>query len=189
LPENALLIYPLFGDQVLPQGLKAVFICGMLGTILTAMVGYALVGGATIGRELVCRALGIEDEATVANWSRAGILIACLVAIPVSLFFKSVVLLWYLWAGVIIGALLIPTLVSYLSKRPERLHSGAVALSMLCGFIISLAWLVFTWSREQGQTVNLAKGVEFDIGTLLPGVAVGALALAVGSAVLGRSKP
>lgn len=188
LPENKLLLYPLLGNQVLPQGLKAVFFCGMLGTILSGMVGYALVSGATIGREFVCRALGISDEATAANLARAGILLACLVAIPLSLLFKSVVLLWLLWAGAVIGALLIPTLVSYLSKQPGRIPPKAVSVSMLSGFIISVAWLAWTMSRGQGQTVNLAEGVEFDIGTLLPGVAVGALTLVVGTAVLGRSR-
>jgi hypothetical protein len=58
LPENKLLIFPMFGDQVLPPGLKAVFLCGMLGTILTAMVGYSLVSGATLGRDILARLTG-----------------------------------------------------------------------------------------------------------------------------------
>ena len=188
LPTNILLLFPLFGDQVLPSGLKAVFICGMLGTILTAMVGYSLVSGATLGREIVCRAFGISDERKAANWSRVGILLACVVAVLVSLAFNSVVALWYLWAGAIVGALLLPTLVSYVSKRPERFAPHVVSISMLSGFIISLAWLVWTKSRGQGQAVTLATGVEFDIGTLLPGVAAGALVLLVGSMALGRSR-
>ncbi|HWA83993.1 MAG TPA: hypothetical protein VG820_11185, partial [Fimbriimonadaceae bacterium] len=51
-PEDGKLLYPIFGGQILPPGLKAVFFCGMLGTILSAMVGYTLVSGATIGREI-----------------------------------------------------------------------------------------------------------------------------------------
>ncbi|MCX7800587.1 MAG: hypothetical protein N2109_09620, partial [Fimbriimonadales bacterium] len=39
-PAEALQIFPAFGEQMLPPGLKAVFVCGMLGTIVSAMVGY-----------------------------------------------------------------------------------------------------------------------------------------------------
>jgi SSS family solute:Na+ symporter len=187
-PDNPLLLYPLFADQVLPPGLKAVFLCGVLGTVLTAMVGYALVSGATVGRELVCRAFSISDEAKAANWSRAGILLSCAVAVAVALQFRSVVAIWYLWSGVLIGALLFPALVSYLSKRPARFTAELVSISMLTGFIISLAWLVQTSRSGQGQAVRLYEGVSFDVGTLLPGALAGGLVLWLGAAVRGRSK-
>ncbi len=187
-PSNALLLFPALGDAVLPAGLKAVFLCGMLGTVLTAMVGYSLVSGATLGRDLVCRAMGVTDERTATNWSRGGIAVACLIAVVLALQFQSVVALWYLWAGILVGALLFPTLSGYLASRPSRLSPSVVAVSMLSGFIISLAWLVWTKSRGQGQAVTLAKGVEFDIGTLLPGALVGGIVLLAGLAVAGRSK-
>ncbi|MFY9235385.1 MAG: hypothetical protein WAO58_13110, partial [Fimbriimonadaceae bacterium] len=40
---DRLAIYPNFADQVLPAGLKAIFLCGIFGTVLSAMVGYTLV--------------------------------------------------------------------------------------------------------------------------------------------------
>lgn len=188
-PSNLLLLFPALGDQVLPQGLKAVFLCGMLGTVLTAMVGYSLVSGATLGRELICRAFGIEDERQATNWSRAGIVVACGIAVLLALQFQSVVGLWYLWAGAIVGALLVPTLLGYVSRSPGRFAPSVVAVSMVVGFIISMVWLVWTKSHGQGQAVTLAKGVEFDIGTLLPGAVAGSLVLMVGLAVKKRSKP
>ena len=54
-PADPLLLFPAVGQQMLPPGLRAVFLCGMVGTILTAMVGYLLVSGGTIGREIVSR--------------------------------------------------------------------------------------------------------------------------------------
>ncbi len=187
-PSNLLLLFPLFGDQVLPQGLKAVFMCGMLGTILTAMVGYSLVSGATLGRDLVSRAFGITDDAKAAAWSRIGIFASCVVAVLLALQFESVVKIWYLWAGVLIGALLIPTLVSYLSRDCSRLRPLAVSISMLSGFIISIAWLVYSSRRDEGQKVKIAQDVSYDVGTLLPGVVASAVVLAVGALAVGRSR-
>ena len=188
LPSNVLLIYPLFGDKVLPEGLKAVFFCGMLGTVLTAMVGYALVGGSSLGRDMVCRWFGIKEESKAALWSRVGIFVACAVAVPVSLAFKSVVNLWYSWAGAIVGALLFPTLVSYSSRPTSRLSPLVVSISMAAGFIISVGLLVYSSQFEQGLTVSFGEGASFDVGTLLPGALVSGLVLLSGWAVGGRSR-
>jgi SSS family solute:Na+ symporter len=187
-PDNVLLLFPLFGDQVLPQGLKAVFLCGMLGTILTAMVGYSLVSGATLGRDIVSRALGTADEARATAWSRAGIFAACVVAVIIALLFESVVEIWYLWAGVLVGALLMPTLASYASRDSSRLGPLAVSISMLAGSIISVAWLVYSSQRAEGQKVLIAQGVSYDVGTLLPGAVASAIVLAFGALAVGRSR-
>ncbi len=187
-PDNILLLFPLFGDQVLPAGLKAVFMCGMLGTILTAMVGYSLVSGATLGRDLVSKAFGITDDAKAAMWSRVGIAASCGVAILLALQFESVVKIWYLWAGVLVGALLLPTLVSYLSKDGSRFKPSVVSISMLAGFIISLAWLVYGSLSGQGQVIAINKELSIDVGTLLPGAVASAIVLTVGAVAVGRSR-
>jgi SSS family solute:Na+ symporter len=188
LPENGLLVFPLFAERVLPSGLKAVFLCGMLGTVLTAMVGYALVSGATLGRDVLGRALGVEDEAKAALLSRLGIAASCAAAIGLSLAFQSVVLLWYLWAGLVVGALLFPTLLSYLAKEPRRVSPAVVTVSLVLGFIISLAWLLYGSLSRKGLAVEVAQGVTYDVGTLLPGALVGGVVLALGTMAVGRSR-
>lgn len=187
-PQNPLLIFPLFGDQVLPQGLKALFLCGILGTVLTAMVGYSLVSGATLGRDILAQALRVDDERKKANLARLGIAASCLVAVPVSLSFNSVVLIWYLWAGAIIGALLLPTLASYVWRDSGRLSPSVVTASMLIGFIISVSWLIYGSQTGQGQVVRFAGGTEIDVGTLLPGALASGTVLAIGALTQKRSK-
>ncbi|MCH8979746.1 MAG: hypothetical protein IH945_10970 [Armatimonadetes bacterium] len=179
VPDNILLLFPLFGDQILPQGLKAVFLCGMIGTILTAMVGYSLVSGATLGRDLVCRMFGIDDERAATNWSRAGIAAACIAAVVIALQFESVVKIWYLWAGTVVGAVLLPVMFSYLAGRKWRLTSLTVSISMVAGFGVSLVWLVYSGQRE--------PDLQLVVGTLLPGAVVSSLVLGIGAFLGGRS--
>jgi SSS family solute:Na+ symporter len=97
VPANPLLIFPLFGNQILPSGLKAVFFCGMLGTILCAMVGYALVSGATFGREIVAGLAKVTVDHKVKVLTRVGIFVSLLVAIGLALSIRSVVSIWYNW--------------------------------------------------------------------------------------------
>lgn len=145
LPEQPLQIFPLFGAQVLPPGLLGIFLCGMLGTILSAMVGYALVSGATLGRDLVCRARGTVDDSAQTKASRIGVAAACGIAILLALSIRSVVALWYQWGGCVIGALLLPVCAAYL-RAGSRVSSRAWAASMALGFTVSFAWMAYSYS-------------------------------------------
>lgn len=180
MPENPLLIYPALGQLVLPSGLKAVFICGMLGTILAAAVGYTLVSGATFGRELLGRIAPGQPEARLTLWSRLGLFVALGLAIPVALSVESVVALWYSWAGVMLGALLVPVCAAY-GVVGIRASSRVVAVSMLTAFAVSLAWMIYgvTSGNKLLEVTWLEQKVS--LGTLVPGIAISTLVLGVGS--------
>jgi len=179
-PADGMTLYPLLGDQVLPSGLKAVFLCGMLGTIVTAMVGYTLVSGATIGRDIVGRAIPSLSEARVKLMTRVGFVIACMIAICLAVTIDSVVDLWYQWGGAVIGALLLPVLAGYLPRLKLRASPAWVFASMLAAFIISFWWLVHGKRTDNPYLmVNLA-GQQFALGTLIPGLLISALILAAG---------
>ncbi|MCW5941294.1 MAG: hypothetical protein KIS66_03625 [Fimbriimonadaceae bacterium] len=183
-PSNALLIYPAFGEATLPDGLKAVFVCGMLGTIVAAMVGYTLVSGATLGREIVARASQAPlDDPRVALWTRLGFFAATLIAVGLALTVQSVVALWYSWAGAVVGALLLPMALAY-RARPYSGRASWVIGSMVASFGAAVTWMIV--GTSQGNpflSATLPNGQTFSVGTLLPGLAVSALALGTGSLV------
>ncbi|MFW5697196.1 MAG: sodium:solute symporter family protein [Fimbriimonadaceae bacterium] len=175
-----LLIFPLFGDEILPSGLKAVFFCGMMGTIVSAMVGYALVSGSTIGREIYGRLKGVEEGAAVVTWSRIGIAMATLVAIGLALMLDSVVALWYSWGGAVVGALLIPVSLAYGLGGRFKFAPGWIAASMVVSFMVSFIWLVAgTTAGNEFLLVTLPGGDVFGLGTLIPGLGTSAIVLGV----------
>jgi SSS family solute:Na+ symporter len=195
-------VYPAFSQQILPSGLKALFFCGMLGTAISALVAYALISGATIGREIIARARPGMDDQAVKLWTRIGIGIACLVAIVLAISIDSIVDLWTAWAGAVIGALLIPVCAAYL--RNKQLQPTAVFWSIALSFGVAIAWMVYGrthndaylelfFSRtETGLKVVLAnssanapvqEGTKISIGTLMPGLFVSALVIALGTGI------
>ncbi len=196
LPEDGKLLYPMFADQVLPPGLKAIFFCGMIGTILSALVGYTLVGGTTVGREIVGRLKGDIQSVEVTRWSRLAILLSCLLSAFLAINIHSVVSLWYSWGGCIIGALLTPVMLAYLGKT--RIPPGVISASMAISFLVSLAWLVYGLQtkneflnvavvtgegglsvRSEPEAGEPVKGrTDIPLGTMMP-------ALVVSSAVVG----
>jgi SSS family solute:Na+ symporter len=198
IPADPLALFPELGNQILPSGLKAVFFCGMLGTITSAMVGYTLVSGATVGREVVGRLITLDEEQTKL-WTRVGFGIACLVAVLLALEIKSVVDLWYAWGGCVVGALLIPVIAAY--RRRATIRPSVVVASMALSFGASFVWLVqsqrtnnslqeVAWIRTGGawhfalppipEGLPAADVIKFGIGTLLPGLVISALVTGIG---------
>ncbi len=187
LPKETLQIFPLFADQVLPPGLKAAFLCGLMGTILSAMVGYTLVSGASLGREIVGRLKrGLRDD-QVGKWTKLGLFIACGVAVAIALIIPSVVQLWYDWGGVLVGALLLPVSMAYGLFGGSRVNSAWVAASMVAAFLGSFAWLIYG-KRTANEFLEVSvMGQTFSLGTLMPALAISAFAIGLGE-VFGRMK-
>lgn len=196
-------LFPALAERVLPSGWKGLFLAGLLGTIVTALVGYALVSGATFGRDIVSRIVGDVDSPAATAWSRRGIGIASLVAVVLATSLQSVVELWYAWGGCVVGALLVPVMLSYLSApqtavapippderlptsaltsaHPRPRHSiggGWIAGGMLAGFGCSLAFLIY------GKTTN--EQLLATWGTLFPALAASCVVLGVAWAFAGK---
>lgn len=186
MPENPLAIFPLFGEQILPPGLKAVFFCGMLGTILTAMVGYTLVSGATFGRDIVLKIRGNGEATEETRWTRIGLFVGIGAAIGLASQIPSVVQLWYSWSGIVVGALLIPLLMSY-SPKARVIGSGFVLWSMVLSATVSAAWLVYGLRTGNAYLNVRWLGEEFSLGTLAPGLAVSGAVLLLGG-ILGKEE-
>lgn len=195
---NPMSLYPRLGELVLPSGLKAIFICGMAGTILCAMVSYALVGGASIGRDIAARLKPSLDVTKSARW---GILACTILAIVLALQLESVVAIWYAWGGIVVGALLIPVSWSYLSTKP--MNAKVVNSAMVLAAASSLGWMIYCYSTGNtllaikvpsawlGYTgtnsTDASAYADLGIGTLLPGLLVSAIVTFVGKLITTRT--
>jgi SSS family solute:Na+ symporter len=181
-PTEPLQIFPLFADRVLPPGLKGIFIAGLIGTILSGLVGYTLVSGASLGREIVGRLRPNSSDAQIRAWTRAGLFIASVLAIGIGLVVHSVVQLWYDWAGLLVGALLLPVAGAYGLLGRCRLAYQWVAASMIFAFCGSLGWMIYG-KRCGNEFLQVEFGKQtFSLGTLVPSLAISALVIGIGEA-------
>lgn len=174
-----LTIFPAFGEQILPAGLKAIFVCGMLGTITSAMVGYTLVAGATFGREGIARLRPDMTDAHVRRSTQVGLAAAAVIAVAAALSIESVVALWYSWAGAMVGALILPFLLAYRRRHPG-IGPRWVAASMAASAAGALAWMAYgIRTGNPFLTVQVGEST-FSLGTLAPSLAASAVILSIG---------
>lgn len=213
MPENPLLIFPALGQTVLPTGLKAVFLCGLMGTILAAMVAYTLVAGATLGKDIAGNLFPGREDHELTAWSRWGVVAACGLAIVLALGLKSVVALWYAWAGLIVGPLLAPVVMAYI-PRLCRCGPRTILTSIVVSFALAFAWFAYCKSignegfelaivrdasgtrfvlpsatPTPSESADLEKAERLSIGTLLPGLVVSLLIIGIGQARGRRPSP
>lgn len=159
-----LYLFSALAEHSIAPGVRGLFVVGILGTILSACCGYALVAAGTLGSEILPR-LGLDK--TPEKASRWGVLVSCLVAIPIALAAgSSVVNLWYGWAGAVVGALLIPFLLSYLTG--VKLHPGALTLAVLVPCLVSIVWMVYAIRSGNPYMQIKLGGSEFSLGTVAP---------------------
>lgn len=183
-PDDLVALFPAIGEAILPAGLKGLFFVGMAGAIVSALAGYTLVSGATVGRELAARLTGERDEAKITAWSRGGLFVGVLIAIVVAQQVHSVVDIWYGYSGAIVGSLLLPVCIAYLGKPSRRLQPWAVSLAMSVAFLVAAAWMIEA-TRTHNPSMNVSwLGQTFSLGTLIPAVAVSGAIL--GAAALTR---
>jgi solute:Na+ symporter, SSS family len=161
-----LFAYPFLAEHSLPKGVSGLFVIGILGTILSACCGYALVAGGTIGREL--------KRSEDLKWTKAGIVLSLVFAIPVAAAAgNSVVGLWYGWAGAVVGSLLIPFVLSYRSKL--LLSDRWMMFNLLAPATIAIGWMIYANRTGNALMMVKALGSEFSLGTLIPSFIVSLL--------------
>lgn len=183
-----LLLFPALGESVLGPGLKALFIFGLVGTVVSAMVGYTLVAGASLARDLAARvAKNAPTDERIVGWTRIGFAVSSLVAIGLALQIQSVVALWYAWAGAVVGALLVP--VWHVYRRGAGLSDAWTAGAMALSFAVSASWLAYgTATGNPYLSMTLPNGQDVSIGTLLPGLLVSVIVLGVGALAERRTR-
>jgi len=170
LPENHVAIFPIFADQVLPNGLKAIFFVGLIGVTVSSLVGYTLVGGATLGKEIGGRIGNKNSDKASTILTRWGLLITSLLAVGIALWVHSVLTIWYTWSGVLIGNLLIPVSFSYFHTDRLNLTSTSIISGMVAGFVTSLSWMIYGMNTNNPELNVTFLGQSFSLGTLVPAV-------------------
>lgn len=137
--ENPTFAFPSLAVEILPPVLGAVFILGLLATVMSTIDSYAFLSAITLGRDIVWRIRGgaEEDSRRFSAWA---LIVTGAIAVVFAITLRSVVDIWHHFGSVGTPALLIP-LASTFSAR-EILRPPEALLMMISSGALSLFWLV-----------------------------------------------
>jgi SSS family solute:Na+ symporter len=137
--DNPTFAFPSLAVEILPPFLGAVFILGLLATVMSTIDSYAFLSAITLGRDIVWRIRGgAEDDSR--RFSAWALVVTGAIAVVFAITLRSVVDIWHHFGSVGTPALLIPLACTFFSRdllRPRE----ALFMMVACG-ALSLFWLL-----------------------------------------------
>lgn len=167
--EQPGMAYPLLAEQVLPAAAKGIFYIGMLATVMSTTDGLTFIAALTVGRDIVARWGGKNDDRSVTRYTQIGVVFTTAVSVGGVLLFPSVIDLWYVIGTLFIPALLLPLVATYYPRL--KISNTLTFLAMLGGFAVSA--VSFTAGRL--ATVDGVPVYPWGIEPMYAGLAVSLL--------------
>lgn len=168
LPELAqpVMAFPMLAELTLPPIAKGLFYIGMLATIMSSLNTLAFISATTIGRDIVWRIRGKQEDPEALQGTRWGLVVTGVVSIALCIIVPSVIGLWYTIGTVIIPGLLIPLVTAYFGRL--KVGPRYAFASMVFGWLVSTLWLATGWSHGMGSVEHYPLSIE----PMFPGVIV-----------------
>lgn len=139
--ESATTSYISIASALLPPALMGLFLTGLIATVMSTVDSFTFLGAMNISHDLYKNIFKKEaTEKQVMNMTKIGIIITIGFAVIISLFFDSIVTMWYTIGTIGISALIVPILAGFFYKGKK---SPLAALSsMIAGSGTSLFWMI-----------------------------------------------
>lgn len=139
-PRAALLALVL---DILPVGLKGLFVAGVIATAMSTIDSYLLIAGGNLAYDLYRPLLRPNlGDAAVLRLTRWGVGIAAIASVAFALFFTSMVSAWVFMSSMLVSTAIVPVLASlFTSVRPKP---AAGLASSLTGLTVAAAMFVLT---------------------------------------------
>jgi SSS family solute:Na+ symporter len=163
--------YPALADAVLPIGLRGLFYVGMLATVLSTVDSFMFTSATIIGREILWRIWGNGVVSKEKQFVRIGLLVTAVVSVGVISVSSKIYLIWYSMSSVLVPALLLPLVVSYIPRfKPGR---WLIESAMVIAGLVSLSWYIIGVISNSQESPVYPLGIEpMFLGLLVSGVIV-----------------
>jgi SSS family solute:Na+ symporter len=167
LPELAdpVQAFPALAAAVLPGFWQGVFTVGLLATIMSTIDSYAFLAAVTLGRDVVGRWRGLDEEASLrlVRWS---LVVTAVLAIALALTAGSVITLWKALGSVGTPVLLVPLVAAHTRWRPD---GRRVVAAMVASGLVAAAWLALGRGGPWLGVEAVFPGLGVSVGVLLAG--------------------
>lgn len=138
--ESASTSYISIASALLPPAVIGLFLTGLIATVMSTVDSFTFLGAMNISHDLYKNIFKKDaTEKQVMNMTKIGIIITIGFAVVLSLFFNSIVTMWYTIGTIGISALIIPILMGFFYKGKKS--PLASVGSMIAGSATSLFWM------------------------------------------------
>jgi len=138
---NPVLSFPLLAEKILGPGLKGLFYAALFATIMSTLNSFLFLSGVTFGRDIIKTNRDKNSDSVSNNYVKIGIVIASIISLLLSLYFTSVIEIWYVFGSICIPGLIYPIFGSYFPAF--ALRKKYVIYQMFTAVLLGIIWYVF----------------------------------------------
>ncbi|MFH1525447.1 MAG: sodium:solute symporter family protein [Bacteroidota bacterium] len=136
--------FPLLAEKVLGSGLKGIFYAALFATILSTLNSLLFLSGTTFGKDFGTRLFNITEPKKIIRSTRIGIVVSIIFSIVLSLYFKSVIEMWYVIGSICIPGLILLIVGAYFPKFKVSKNIAAIEI-----IAASAASIIFYFARAK----------------------------------------
>ena len=139
VPElvNPATAYPVLAAKILPDTLRAVFLLGLLATVMSTVDSFTLISGQTFGKDFIHKLWG----GNITTLTRIGLVVAGIAGSLVAILKQSVVSIWYDFGSISTASLMIPLAASFSARW--RMRPNFAFIGTIVGGTSVIFWKVF----------------------------------------------
>ena len=135
---NPVMAFPMLGAKVLPPVYLGLFIVGLLATVMSTLDSTVFLSAVTFGRDLLWR---IRRKSNLTKYTKIGMVISILFSTILVILLPSVVRMWYTIGSVVIPALILPVMITFMKIR-KYFNDLTMMSAIFLSFIASIVWFV-----------------------------------------------
>lgn len=174
---NAVHAFPLLADQILPAGIKGLFIIGLITTIMSTIDSASFLAASTLGRDILYKLDPRRWQNKQVTLTRWGLLGSGVLAIIIALSTKSIIDIWHRLGSFGTPGLLLPLALSY-SERLKFRPAWAAANLIVVPLVVGLWYLM--------RSTIEADGLPWSIQPIFPGLICSGVLLGLDHYIRGK---
>ena len=179
--KDPVFAFPEVARLTLPPFALGLFYLAMIATVMSTIDSYGFIAATTLGRDVIWRLRGGDDESRIPFYSRIGLVVATLFAAALGVINQSVIGLWHDLGSVTTPALLLPVGTALLGRgriaAPWTLAAMAVAFAVsLYGVVLRGLWPALAPHLPLGNVEPIYVGLAASLAVYVAGWLAGARA-------------
>ncbi len=137
---NPVLSFPFLAEKLLSSGWKGIFYAALFATILSTLNSFMFLSATTIGRDFFFKFKKSNTVDESIKYTQLGLVITAILSLLLSLFFDSVIDMWYTIGSICIPGIILLVIGAYYYKF--QVSKNIAFIESITAVAASIIWLI-----------------------------------------------
>jgi len=138
--SNPVLSFPFLAEKILSSGWKGLFYAALFATILSTLNSFMFLSATTIGRDFLVKIKKPDGSDKSIKFTQIGLGITAVLSLLLSLYFDSVINMWYTIGSICIPGIILLVVGAYYQKL--KVSNTFALIEMAAAVCSSIVWLI-----------------------------------------------